>query len=163
MSEQSTILSNGVKLPIWAIFGAEVSGAIFELRWMVAATVILTFIDFYWGSRESLLHGDHWHFSRAGRRTFSKIVEYLTYLLLGCVIGFSITEPLGICSHVVTSAIGLGFGCLFDVNSIVGHVLAVKGIEVKFNVWKFVFGLIQSKKAEVGEAINNAIEKGEEQ
>ena len=36
------------------------------------------------------------HFSQAGRRTLNKCVDYLTYLLVGCVAGLAITEPMGI-------------------------------------------------------------------
>ena len=153
---EKLILTTGT-FALWATFGAEAKGTIFELRWMICAMVVMTLIDFYWGTRESLAKGDKWHFSRAGRRTLTKNIEYMTYLLLGCVVGYSTTEPLGIANHITTSAVGLAFGMAFDLNSIIGHVLQVKGVSVKFNLWLFLLGMLKHQKEEVAEAIEGAI------
>lgn len=152
----------GNKIFVWATFAAEVQAAMFELRWMIAFSIILILVDFYWGSRESIsIKKETWHFSSAGRRTGNKILEYMTYMLIGCVGGYAILEPLGICSHVVAAAVGLAFGSLFEISSIIGHVLAVHGIKARFNLWTFLLSLIKIKKCELSEAIEDAVEKDE--
>ena len=99
------------------------------------------------------------HFSRAGRQTMNKCVDYLTYLLVGCVAGLAITEPMGIATHTTTAAIGLGFGMLFELSSIVGHIAAVKGINIKLNLKKLIVAIIKHKSEEVAEILDEGIEE----
>lgn len=148
----------GNKIFVWATFAAEVQTAMYELRWMIAFATLLILVDLYWGSRDSIsIRGEEWHFSTAGRRTGNKILEYMTYMLMGCVGGYAILEPLGICSHVVSAAVGLGFGSLFEVSSIIGHVLSVHGIQTKFNLWKFVLSVLRIQRKGLSEAIEDAV------
>lgn len=98
-------------------------------------------------------------FSTAGRRTLNKFVDYTTYLLVGCVAGFAITEPLGLCSHNVTAAIGLGFGCLFELSSIVGHIAAVKGVKIRLNLKSLLVAIVKRKSEAMGEILDEGIEK----
>lgn len=151
------------KAMLWATFGAEVHEVMFELRWMIAFAMILIATDFYWGSRETVcVRGEKWHFSQAGRRTLNKVVEYLTYLLIGCVGGIAILEPIGVCSHVTAAAVGLGLGSVFEVSSIVGHVLAVHGVKKRFNVWSFIVSVVTWNRRELGNAMKDAVEDDDE-
>ena len=88
----------------------------------------------------------------------NKLVDYTTYLLVGCVAGLAITEPLGICTHTVTAALGIGFGCLFELSSIAGHVAAVKGINVKVNLKALLVAIAKRKSEALGEIIDESIE-----
>lgn len=151
------------------LLGIEIQDAVFELRFMIGAMIILTLADFWWATRElryrrekALRAGNaelakvyEYRGSRAGRRTLNKIVDYLTYLLVGAFLGYAITEPLGCASHITTAAIGLGLGCAFDVSSIIGHVLAVKGL--KWDVKEFFVGLFKTKAPELGEVLEESI------
>lgn len=98
-------------------------------------------------------------FSTAGRRTLNKLLDYTTYLLVGCVAGFAITEPLGMCSHNVTAAIGLEFGCLFEISSIVGHIAAVKGIKIRLNLKSLLVAIVKKKSEDLGEILDEGIEE----
>ena len=131
--------------------------------------VILIGTDFWWGVREQSMHRQRatravdkeryrFHFSQAGRRTLNKCVDYLTYLLVGCVAGLAITEPMGIATHTTTAAIGLGFGMLFELSSIVGHIAVVKGINIKLNLKKLIVAIIKHKSEEVAEILDEGIE-----
>lgn len=151
------------KMMLWVAFSAEVYGAMYELRWMIAFAATLILVDLYWGSREAVsVRCEEWHFSRAGRRTLNKVVEYLTYLLVGCVGGMAILEPVGVCSHLVSAAVGLGFGSMFEISSIIGHVLAVHGIKKKFNVWTFMQSVLSPKRRDISDSIYKAIEDDNE-
>lgn len=167
----------------WAVFGGEAVSTIFDLRWMLAFVLALIFTDFWWGWRESVMHykkakeaGDErlmreskFRFSKAGRRTANKIVDYLTYLLIGCFAGMAITEPLGWANHVTTSAICLTFACTFEVSSIIGHVCAIKGIEAPKltlkSVFKFIVRLIvnivKKKDDDIGDALDTTVKETE--
>lgn len=157
----------------WAFFASEALQAIFDLRWMIAFMVILIATDFWWGWRENKMHREKakteeekkkfkFRFSTAGRRTLNKFVDYTTYLLVGCVAGFAITEPLGLCSHTVTAAIGIGFGCLFELSSIVGHIAQVRGVKIKLNLKGLLVALIKKKSEDLGEILDEGIEKIED-
>lgn len=153
----------------WTVFGSECLQAVNDLRWMIIFAALLIATDFWWGVRElSMLHNQatsrldkertKFHFSQAGRRTLNKAVDYLTYLLVGCVAGLAITEPMGIATHTVTAAVGLGFGCLFELSSIVGHIAAVKGINIRLNLKRLLVAIVKHKSEELAEVIDEGIE-----
>lgn len=160
---------------IWGTIGVELIGVFYDLRYMVICSFVLILADLWWGYSESkkrleeakdmgsttLQEKFKWHKSRAGRRTANKVVDYFTYLIVGAFIGLAITEPMDICSHVWTAAIGLGIGCACEVASIIGHVAYVKmGVELKIvDAWKvfvrFLGKLIKIKSEEIGEAVED--------
>lgn len=150
------------KAIVWGTMGMECITAIYDLRWMIVLIVVLIVADFWFGLSESLFKHEEFRFSRAGRRTCNKLVDYLTYLLLGAVIGLAIFEPLNITTHTVTAAIGLGFGCLWEVDSIVGHICALHGVKSKFSIKRLIISLLKRKNKEVGEAIEEALKDGKE-
>lgn len=135
----------------------EALTALFDLRWMLVLIVVLIIADFWFGLSESFYRHEHFRISRAGRRTCNKLVDYITYLILGSVLGLAIFEPLGWATHVTTAAIGLGFGCVWEVDSIVGHVCALHGIKNRFSVKRFIISLMKKKDNDMGEAIEDAI------
>ena len=154
----------------WTVFGAECLGAVYDLRWMIILAVLLIGTDFWWGVRENKMLEKQavtrrekekfkFHFSQAGRRTLNKAVDYLTYLLVGCVSGLAITEPMGIADHTTTAAVGLGFGMLFEWSSIVGHIAAVKGINIKLNLKKLIVALVKHKSEAAAEILDEGIEE----
>ena len=175
--------SIGAQGAIWATMGAEAVNVIFDLRWMLVLSVILILTDFWWGyseykyhRAEAVRHGDKaaakkytFRFSRAGRRSMNKLIDYLTYLLIGSITGVAVFEPLGICSHVVTAAVGVGFGCLFDVSSIIGHVCVVHGIEpphwsikgVLTFLGRVAASFVRRKNEDAGEALEEVVTKYE--
>lgn len=154
----------------WGLFAGEAIGAIYDLRWAIVFCIVLIVTDFWWGWRENKKHLNDaktpeekkkykFHFSLAGRRTLNKFVDYTTYLLLGCVAGLAVTEPMGICSHTVTAALGIGFGCLFEISSIVGHVAVVKGVNIKLNLKGLIVAIFKRKSEALGEILDEGIEE----
>lgn len=136
--------------------GGEALSALYDLRWMLVLIVVLILADFWFGVSESLNKREHFRFSRAGRRTCNKAVDYITYLILGSVLGLAIFEPLGWATHTTTAAVGLGFGCVWEMDSIVGHVCALHGIRNRFSVKRFIIALLKKKDDDVGEAVEKA-------
>ena len=143
----------------WAVMGAEAMTALYDLRWMIVFIVALILCDFWWGISESRKTGQELRFSRAGRRTCNKLVDYLTYLLVGALLGLAIFEPLEWATHTTTAAVALGFGCLWEIDSIVGHVCAVHNIRWNFSVKKLIVSLVKKKSEDLGEAVEDAMEE----
>lgn len=168
----STVGAKGV---LWGSIGADLMVVVYDLRYMVLCSFALILADLWWGYSEAKMRYDQakgsgsavltdkfkWHKSRAGRRTANKIVDYLTYLVVGALIGLAITEPMDICSHVWTAAIGLGVGCACEIASIAGHIAYVKlGVEVSMvDAWRafvrFLGKLIKVKSEQIGEAVED--------
>lgn len=146
---------------LWAVFYAEAAGALWELRWMVVLSLALILGDLWFGVSAARKRGEKIRLSRAGRRTLNKAVDYLTYLLLGCILGLAILEPLGFGGHVVSAAIALGLGCLFEIDSIVGHVCEIHGVKIRFSVWKVLLSYVKNKHEDIGEAVESGM-KGQE-
>ena len=157
----------------WSLFASEAITAVYDLRWAIVFCIVLIATDFWWGWRESKKHYKDakteeerkkykFHFSSAGRRTLNKFVDYTTYLLLGCVAGLAVTEPMGICTHTVTAALGIAFGCVFEISSIVGHIAVVKGINIKLNLKNLIVAIFKRKSEALGEIIDESIEEIED-
>lgn len=146
------------KAVVLGTMGGEALSALFDLRWMLVLIVVLIVADFWFGVSESLHKHEHFRFSRAGRRTCNKAVDYITYLILGSVLGLAIFEPLGWATHTTTAAIGLGFGCVWEVDSIVGHVCELHGVKNKFSIKRLIIAIIKKKDADVGEAVEEVLE-----
>ena len=72
-------------------FIEEIKGVVFELRWMLAFIIVMIVADFVLGIIDSIVkRGEDFRFSRAGRRTMCKFIEYNSYLVLGFMFGISI-------------------------------------------------------------------------
>lgn len=74
----------------------------------------------------------------------------MTYLIIGALIGMAIFEPLDMATHTVTTAVALGLGCLFELNSIIGHVAAIRGSRWQFSLKRFVVSLVRKKNEDLG-------------
>lgn len=163
---------NGI---LWSVFGGEMVGVAFELRYMIILSIILILSDFWWGHSDTMKRyhiaekaGDmaamdkyKWHKSRAIRRTAAKFIEYITYMLVGAFFGLAITEPMGGCGHVITAAIGVGIGCLAELASIIGHYCYIKfDIEIKIvDVWRWLIRFVANIFRSKGNAIGNALDQ----
>lgn len=154
-----TMVSGGSNAVVISVMGTEAIAALWDLRWMLVLIVVLIIADFWFGVSESIYKKDEFRFSRAGRRTCNKAIDYVTYLIVGTLLGMAIFEPLGWCTHITTAAIGLGFGCIWEIDSIVGHVCVLHGVENRFSVKKFFVSLIKKHNKNVGEAIEEAIDE----
>ena len=165
----------------WSIMGAEAIQAIQDLRWMLLLCVLLIIADFRFGMMESrkryrdavaqdnetLAKMNEFHFSRALRRTCNKFVDYMTLLLLFCVLGMAITEPYGLCSHVISAGVAVIIACVCELCSIFGHFFAIRGIKAPEITWKsvlvflgrFAAGFAKTKDEDLGNALNDTIEQ----
>ena len=172
-------LSNVGKAFSWALMGSEAIKAIQDLRWMIVCCVLLIACDFRFGRAESkkrhreaveagnktLAQMTEFHFSRAVRRTCNKFVDYITLLLVFCVIGVAITEPYGLCDHVITAGVAVLIACVCELASIGGHFLYLKGIERPKLSWKSILvflgrlaaGFAKTKDESLGEALEDTI------
>ena len=153
---ENMVTSTG-KAFVVSTMGMEAMQALFDLRWMLVLIVVLIVADFWFGVSDSLHKHEHFRFSRAGRRTCNKAVDYVTYLILGSVLGMAIFEPLGWASHTTTAALGLGLGCLWEIDSIVGHVCALHGMKNRFSIKRFIIALMKKKNEDIGEAVEEAM------
>lgn len=163
----------------WSVMGNEAIQAIQDLRWMIMLCIILIIADYRFGMAESKKkhhealkqHNDtlaklyEFRLSRAVRRTFNKFVDYMTFLLIFCILGFAITEPYGICNHVITAGIAVIIACICELCSIFGHFLYLQGVEKPKITWKnffLFFGKIlasfaKTKDEDLGTALDEAL------
>lgn len=151
MNETNVIRSTSLIL-----FGGEMRQMLWDLRWLIALSVALVAVDFWFGIKASLHRGEKIRKSRAGRRTMSKMVDYLCYLLLGGLIGQAIGEPLGI-SHEVVAASCMGLACLFEIDSILHNVCESRGVQVSVSLWRLLLGLVKAQNTRIGKALEKNI------
>lgn len=122
-----------------ATFGSELMAAIYTLRWMELALVVLIALDFGYGIADSVgRRGAEFHFSRAGRRTLGKALEYNAFLAAGLVFGAAF-EPLG-ARPEVCAAMGLAVALVLEADSISDHFCAVHGLKRRWSVKALLVG-----------------------
>ena len=127
-------------------FLGEMKQVVFDLRWMFLFILILIAADFVLGIIDSIIkRGEEFRFSRAGRRTMCKFIEYNSYLVLGFTFGIAVLQPVGICNYMISSFGGLCLAILFEADSIKDHVCAIHGIENKFSIKKFLVEYLKKK------------------
>ena len=148
------------KVTAVGLFDAELAGYVFDLRWLLGALAALVIMDCWWGSRESKKRGVELRFSRAGRRTCNKFIDYLTYIVAGAFLARAIGVPTGCVPNAQAgAAIGIFLGCIFEFVSVWKHIFALRGI--KFSFRKLLISLVKLKSPDWGEALDNSLEEEE--
>jgi hypothetical protein len=129
-------------------FVGEIKGVVFELRWMLLFIIAMIVADFILGIIDSVVRrGEDFRFSRAGRRTMCKFIEYNSYLVLGFMFGIAILQPVGVCSYTVSAMCGLGLALIFEFDSIVEHICNIHGIKNKISIKRILVGYINLNSA----------------
>lgn len=143
-------------------FIGEIKNVVFELRWMLAFIVVMIVADFVLGIIDSVLKKkEDFRFSRAGRRTMCKFIEYNSYLVLGFMLGIAILQPVGICSYTISSMCGLGLAIVFEFDSIMEHICTIHGIKNRVSIKRLLVGYIKKKYATAGEIIEEVTKEEE--
>lgn len=140
-------------------FADEALGAIHDLRWMLVCIIVLIATDFWYGVADSLKKHQEFRFSRAGRRTTAKFIEYLTYLIVGCVVGLAIFEPLGWMTHTGTAALALLLAFIWELDSIASHVCSLHRLHVRFSFKRFIISLLKAKDKAIGTAVEEGMKE----
>lgn len=118
-------------------FLSEWVNLMYSMRWMITLALVLIFADLWFGTSASKYRKEEVRFSRAGRRTFNKIVDYICYLFIGITLGKGIAEPYGV--DPIITAITAMFVCYgFEIDSIYGHILELHDIEKKYSLWRLI-------------------------
>lgn len=147
----------------YIIMTHEMQETFFGLRWMVLLIIFMILADFYLGFTESVrLKKEEFRFSRAGRRTTCKFIEYMCYIMIGTFFGKAILEPLNIGTYVEGGAVGSIFAAVFELDSIKSHICAIHGVKLNFSFKRFIVSLLKSKSETIGDAVDEAIKEEKE-
>lgn len=137
------------------LMAGEIEQLIFDLRWLIALSFALIIADFWLGISESKAKKKEIRKSKAFRRTFNKVVDYICYLMVAGLLGKAIGEPLGVGS-ITTAAVTMLLACAWELDSIYGHICVLNGAEKDFSVRKFIIGIFKRKSQEIHEAVDEA-------
>ena len=145
-------------------FIGEIRDVVFELRWMLIFIVAMIIADFVLGIIDSVVkHGADFRFSRAGRRTMCKFIEYNSYLVLGFMMGLAILQPIGICTYTVSAMCGLGLAMVFEFDSIMEHICVIHGIKNRISIKRMLVGYIKKKYSTAGDIIEEVTKEDKEE
>lgn len=134
----------------------EAVSTLYDLRWMIVFIFVLIASDFWFGVSEARMKKQTFRLSRAGRRTCNKLVDYITYLILGAILGRAIFEPLHLASHTTTAAAGLSLACVWEIDSIINHILTIHGC-ARVPLLHIALKLLKKKHRDLGEAIEEGM------
>lgn len=117
------------------------SDFLFPLRWLFILAGVIIVVDLRFGIKAARRRGENIRFSRAGRRTINKAVDYLCWTMLAGALGKAIGEPFGIPLLPVLVLLVV-FG--FEINSCFNNYFESRGKKMKINF----FDLLK-KKADI--------------
>ena len=135
-------------------FLAEWQGLLYSMRWMITLALILILADLWFGVSASKHRGEKVRKSRAGRRTFNKVVDYLCYIFIGVTIGKAIAEPYGI-DPIITAITAMLLCYGFEIDSIYGHILELHNIKMKYSFWKLLAFILTLRFKQFASAIDD--------
>lgn len=141
------------------LMAQEIEQLIFDLRWLIALSMALIFADFWLGISESRQNGKEIRKSKAFRRTFNKVVDYICYLMVAGLLGKAIGEPLGV-SSITTAAVTMLLACAWELDSIYGHICVLNGMKKDFSIRKIIFGWFK-RKADIAEIVDESKQEEE--
>jgi len=135
-------------------FLVEWQSLLYNMRWMIFLALVLIFSDLWFGVSASRYRGEKVRRSRAGRRTFNKIVDYLCYIFIGVTLGKAIAEPYGI-DPIITAITAMVLCYGFEIDSIYGHILELHDIKVKYSFWKLLAFILTLRFKQFASAIED--------
>lgn len=123
---------------IGGITAAAMSGFIEflePLKWFLLAAAILILVDLRFGIAAAKMRGEMVRFSRAGRRTVNKAVDYVCWILLAGAFGkaFGIPFDIPLLPAIVLIVV---FG--FEINSCFNNYFEAHGKKFKLNIFSFL-------------------------
>lgn len=102
--------------------------------WLIVATILIL-VDLRFGISAAKQRGEQVRISRAARRTINKLVDYICWISVAWVLGGSFGKVFDI---PLLAAIIMLVVCAVEVSSIFDNFFEARGINKKFNVFKFV-------------------------
>lgn len=132
-----------------AVFSPFVSGWESIIVWLIVAAV-LVFVDLRFGVSAAKRRGERVRVSRAARRTINKLVDYICWISVAWVLGESFGKVFDI---PLLAAIIMLVVCAVEVSSIFDNFFEARGINKKFNVFKFLSKIFKLSALE--ESIEN--------
>lgn len=115
------------------VFSSFVDGWENLIIWLVVAFVLIL-ADLRFGVAASKKRGERIRRSRVIRRTINKMVDYICWISIACVLGDSFGKVFNIS---LLAAIVMLIVCSIEISSIFDNYFEYKGLNKKFNVWKF--------------------------
>lgn len=155
MIGEKHIISNTSRAVGIGLMATEIEALIYDLRWLIALSFALIIADFWLGISESKMVGKEIRKSKAWRRTLNKVVDYMCYLMVAGLLGKAIGEPMGMNALRVASVVML-LTCVWELDSIYGHICVLNGAEKDFSVRKFIVGIFKRKSQAINEAVDEA-------
>lgn len=142
------------------LYSEQVIPFLLQASWLLALPVIMVLTDCWFGISESRQRKEEIRFSGAGWKTLRKLLDYYTLLILGFVIGHILPDSLNL-TVPETCFYFILFPAFFDLCSIIGHVLKLKGMEVspKRFLISLVVGLVKTKNSDVGSVLEDSLNK----
>lgn len=142
------------------IYSEQVIPFLFDAGWLLVLPIIMVSVDCWFGISESKQRKETVRFSGAGWKTLRKLLDYYTLLTLGFVVGHILPEYMGI---TVSEACfySILIPSFFDLCSIIGHILILKGIKVSFRRFlvNLFVGFVKTKNEDMGNVLEEGINK----
>lgn len=115
------------------IFSSFVEGWESLIVWLVVAFVLIL-ADLRFGVKASKKRGEKIRGSRAIRRTVNKMVDYICWISIAWVLGGSFGRVF---EMPLLVTIVMLIVCSVEISSIFDNYFEYKGLNKRFNVWKF--------------------------
>lgn len=142
------------------LYSEQVIPFLLQASWLLALPIIVVLTDCWFGISESRQRKEEIRFSGAGWKTLRKLLDYYTLLILGFVIGHILPDAIDFTVQE-TCFYFILFPTFFDLCSIIGHILKLKGVESnpKRFLVRLIIDLVKTKNSDVGNALEDSLDK----
>ena len=148
-----------VNQSIWVVIMAKIGIVITfftPFKWFFLGAMVVISADLIFGIKAAKARKEVIRPSRAVRRTFNKITDYFTWIILAIALGEAFGSPFGI-PLLPGAVLVVIFGS--ELNSIFANYFEYKGQKLHINVFNYIFkksdGLIDVKEGGEDESKNN--------
>lgn len=107
--------------------------------WLIVAFVLIL-ADLKFGVQASMKRGEKIRGSRVIRRTVNKMVDYICWISIAWILGSSFGRIFDI---PLLAAIIMLVVCSIEISSIFDNYFEYKGLNKRFNVWRFFSKLLR--------------------
>lgn len=161
--------------------GSELTGIIYDARWLLLLCLLLVAADFRYGWGESQkryaeaateddkegMEKYRWHKSRAIRRTCNKAMDYLMLVTVGVFVGTALLQPMGY-PRIWGGVAATGIVALCEGISIIGHFLYLRGVVLEHTTLMSVIkgiaiAIVKSRSPEIGEGLERGLDEAEKE
>ena len=127
---------------------AVVGELYYPLRWLMLLAFVLIILDLRWGVAAARMRGEDVQFSRAGRRTINKMIDYFCWATVAGLIEAALFNKFSIQGIPIGQLLLMIFIFAFEIDSVYSNYCEARSIKKRWDILKWVSKKTSLEKVE---------------